>query len=561
MNPIFVRRGRDSLRRKLLEEGMPPLAARVLSARDIAGRCDIVPPLSALPPPDFLPDIGKLCEILAAAIRRGEKIRIVGDYDADGMCATALAAECLRRLGAKVSWRIPERARHGYGLHEEIVEESAADNAAVLLTVDNGVSAADAIARAKNLGIKVCITDHHLPPPQLPEADCIVNPRLRGRDSPGANLAGVGVAFYAMAALRTHLGATLKMSPFLDLVAVGCVADCMPMDALNRTLVGGGLAHIRRGQGRPGLAALVAAAQINAAEITCRDIGLAIAPRINAAGRLDKTQTAMECLLAQNKTQAAFAAAALSRLNEKRKKIVEKIMAQAAPPPPNSSAVIIALLSARQKENPPADAQTFVVEENANYLSGVAGIIAGKLSESHHLPTIIFTREKELWRGSGRAPPGRDLHRLLAKVAAVAPIVKFGGHARAAGVSVRELPPFARAFAEYCRGESSSAPQWRVDEMPPPEEITPEAVAFLEKMVWGESFSRPLFAGAFSVSDVHPLGREREHLRMRLRGGGLDIPALAFFRRDIGEKTAAVFSLTRDLYTGAAAAVIEAVIG
>lgn len=547
MTAVSVRRGSDSLRRKLRAEGVPPLAARVLSARDIAGREDIVPPLAALPPPDILPDINKFCDILAAAVRRDEHIRVVGDYDADGMCATALAAESLRRLGAKISWRIPDRVRHGYGLHTEIAEEAAADGVSVLLTVDNGVSAADAVARAKTLGICVCITDHHLPPPHPPEADCIVNPQLAKAGSAAAtqmaNLAGVGVAFYAMAALRKHLGAALEMNPFLDLVATGCIADCMPMDATNRALVGGGLARLRRGLARKGLTALLAQGRARAAEITCRDISHSVAPRINAAGRLGDTATAMRCLLAQDDKEAAKAAAALSALNEKRKKIVDGVMRQIAAPPPDAAAIVAA---------------------DSEWPSGVTGIVAGKLAEQYGIPAIVFARENGLWRGSGRAPPGRNLHSLVAAAAENAPLVRFGGHSRAVGVSAEEVPPFARAFAECCRRDSSAAenaPRWRVDETPPQDEIAPAAVGWLDKMVWGDRFPRPLFAGEFSVSDIRPLGRGREHLRMRLRGGGLQLDALAFFRRDIGAKTAAVFSLARDSFTGGAVAIIEDILG
>ena len=536
-----VRKGREALRRKLQSEGVPPLAARILSARNIAGSEDIAPPLAALPPPDVLPDMEKLCDILAAAVRNGEKICVVGDYDADGMCATALAVRCLEKLGANVSWKIPDRKTHGYGLHTEIAETAAAEGASVLLTVDNGVAAADAVARAKQLGMKVCITDHHLPPPQLPDADCIVNPRLHGGESAGANLSGVGVAFYAMAALRTRLGAALKMTPFLDLVAVGCIADCMPMDATNRAMVGGGLARLRRGDGRAGLAALLAEVQPRRADnLSCDDIGHSVAPRINAAGRLNQTQTAMECLLAEDKKTAHKKAAALSVLNEKRKQIVAATMAQIPAPPPNAAAVIAA---------------------DEKWQSGVMGIIAGKLADAHRIPALAFTRENGLWRGSGRAPPGRNLHSLVVAAAEIAPVINFGGHSQAVGVSLGEISPFAQAFTECCRRDApAAAPRWQVDEMPPPEEITPDAVGYLERIVWGGGFARPLFAGAFAVSEIRPLGRGREHLRMRLRGGGLNIPALAFFHGEIGDNINAVFSLMRDSFNGSVVAVIKEVL-
>ncbi len=535
-----MRRGCDSLRRKLRGEGLPPLAARVLSARGISGSGDAVPPLSSLPPPAVLPDIAKLCEILADAVRKREKICVVGDYDADGMCAAALAAAGLRCLGAEISWRIPGRTRHGYGLHEEIAEEAAADGVSVLLTVDNGVSALDAVARAKSLGMRVCITDHHLPPETLPDADCIVNPRLGGDDSPGANLAGAGVAFYALAALRKHLRSSLEMKQFLDLVAVGSVADCAPMDATNRALVGGGLAQIRGGGASPGIAAIAAAAQIDPAAFVCRDISHAVAPRINAAGRLDCSETAMRCLLAEDAKQARRAAAQLSEMNFRRKEIVERIMAE-IPAPPQDSAAVVAC--------------------DSEWPVGVTGIVAGRLADLYRRPALVFARVNGVWRGSGRTPPGRDLYRLAADAAAASAALKFGGHRQAVGVSVREVAPFARAFEKCCRESADAAaevPRFRVDETPPPDEITTEAVDCLNRMVWGEEFARPLFAGAFAVSELRPIGRE--HSAMRLRGDGLNIPALAFYRRDIGNAATAVFSLARDHYTGRATAIIEEIL-
>lgn len=480
----------------------------------------------------------KFCAILADAIRKREKVCVVGDYDADGMCAAALMTEGLRQLDAEVSWRIPGRSRHGYGLHEEIAEEAAAKGVSVLLTVDNGVSAFDAVSRAKELKMRVCITDHHLPPDDLPPADCIVNPRLARDDSPTANLAGVGVAFYSLAALRKHLNAPLKMTPFLDLVAVGSVADCVPMDLTNRALVGGGLARIRNGGARPGIAAILADAQIEPASFTCRNVSHAVAPRINAAGRLDCSETAVRCLLAENTKQARRETRKLSEMNLRRKEIVERIMAEITAPPPDSAAIVAG---------------------DSEWPAGVTGIVAGRLADLYARPALVFSLTNGVWRGSGRTPPERDLYQLTADAAEISPVLKFGGHRRAVGITVREVAPFARAFEECCRESApSETPKFRVDETPPPDEITTEAVDCLNRMVWGEEFARPLFAGAFAVSELRPLGRA--HSAMRLRGNGLDIPALAFFRRDIAAAATAVFSLATDHYTGQATAIIEKII-
>ena len=569
MKSFVIRPGCKTLRRKLQEEGLPILAARVLSARDIAARQDIVPPLAALPHPDILPGMQILTGILADAVAGRQHIRVIGDYDADGMCATALTVICLRRLGATVDWRIPDRIKHGYGLNAEIAEEAANDKVKVLLTVDNGVSAADAVQRAKDLNMRVCVTDHHQPPDVLPPADCIVNPKLNGDDAPGANLAGVGVAFYAMASLRRKLQSDLKMTEFLDLVALGTIADCMPMDSVNRTLTGGGLARLRAGHGRKGFAAILAGSPRSMSDLTCRDISHLIAPRINAAGRisaagginadkkLNNADIAVKCLLADEYQDALQAAAQLSDLNQQRKEIVEKIMRQ---------------ISEDMEQQGLRSERSAVVVSDEKWQPGVAGIIAGKLAERYHCPAMVFTFVQPpageqscegKWRGSGRAPAGWDLHQLLTDTAkrCKSEEWKFGGHRQAVGVSVPEVSEFARAFEECCRqAPKSEEPQWQVDEMPDAKDITPDAVLCLESMIWGEQFAYPRFAGEFTVSSQKLFGRDQQHLRMRLRGEGLDLPAIAFNRcQEVDKTTQAVFTLTQDNYTGQTMAVVEAV--
>ena len=538
MTSFRIRHGSEDLRRKLCEQKMPPLAARILSAREITAPEDAVPLLETLPRPDFLPDIDKTCHVLAEAIREQKKICVIGDYDADGLCASALTHECLQELGAQVTWQIPSRLKHGYGLHEAIVEQAAKDGIGVLLTVDNGISANQAVARAKALNITVCVTDHHLPPEELPNADCIVNPKLTTRPE-GANLSGSGVAFYVMAALRRHMQGKLKMNQFLDLAAVGTVADCMPMDAMNRTIVGAGLEHMRRGR-RHGLAALAGGKRIRG--VTCRDISHHIAPRINAAGRFDCADRAMACLLAKTNDDAQAAARELSELNDRRKETVKEIMAQ----------------TETMNLGPPA-----AVAANEAWPPGVSGIVAGRLANLHQCPAVVFSRCNDIWRGSGRAPPEWDLHALTTAVAEECGtdiILGFGGHRRAVGISASEIEPVKRAFIKHCERLKSlnPPPQWEVDETPPMSEITPHAVAYLERMVWGEEFERPLFAGEFSVSDQRQVGRG--HLRMWLRNGDINLPAIAFNRVSLSEKAEAVFSLTCDHMTGKVMAVVEEIL-
>lgn len=548
---VSIRRGCEQLRQTLLREGLPAAAAAVLSARDITCRADIAPPLSSLPPPEILPRMAELSALLSDAIARKIPICVVGDYDADGMTSTALAVDCLSRLGASVTWRIPDRLRHGYGLHAEIAEDAAAAGAGLLLTVDNGTSAHAATARAKQLGLCVCVTDHHLPDGgALPDADCIVNPqcaaepRLGAETRLGGNLAGVGVAFYAMAALRTRMERSdINMADYLDLVAIGTVADCVRLDSINRTLVGGGLSMLRKGGGRVGLSALFKTASVVRSAFSCRDISYKIAPRINSAGRFQRAELSVELLLAADQKRATALAAELESLNKKRIAIVAAAM-----------------------ENLQADASMpALVIADENIPAGITGILAGRLAEKHNRPTIVFGRSGDIWRGSGRAPAGGwDLHALaLAATAAVAPpqaaggsVLRVGGHRRAIGVSVRTPEPFAQAFIDCCRRAIPPPMERWVDALPPAAELTTEAVSCMEQLVWGEGFSPPQFFAEGGVSNLRCMGDGR-HWRFSWEVDGRVFPALAFNRDEPPSSiAAAVFSLSIDARGGAVTAVI-----
>ena len=532
----------EQLRQKLLAQGLPAAAARVLSARDIGGRDDIVPSLQSLPPPDTLPDINRFCDIMKNAIRRGDKICVVGDYDADGMCATALAVDCLRRLGAEVIWRIPHRMQHGFGLHPEIVEETAKVGVAVLLTVDNGASATAAIHRAAELGLQVCVTDHHLPSLPLPPADCIVNPQCATVGGlPTSCLVGVGVIFYALSALRTAMNIEIKMCRYLDLVAVGSIADCGHLDKTNRALVGGGLELLRRGNGSIGLRVLVERTCRGA--LDCTDIAFRIAPHLNAAGRFSQPELAVNLLMADNVAVAHKLVAELETLNKRRGKLVNDIMDGSDITPAAHSVVLY-------DENWPADAL------------GMLGIIAGRLAEEYQRPAVVLGRQLENWRGSGRVPSGNwDLHQLLEKTAAAADgaVIKFGGHRRAVGLEVCAPKVFADAFEAQCQQAATSNTAqygWEVDALPPPDEITAEAVACLQEMVWGIGFPRPQFAGAFAVSEARQIGGGK-HSCFKMTHGEWELPAIAFHCAQVGKNIEALFSLSLDQYSGGVIAIID----
>jgi single-stranded-DNA-specific exonuclease len=499
--------------------------------------------LQTLPTPDFLPNIERFCDLMSTAVKNKQPICVVGDYDADGMSATALAVKCLQRMNATVSWTIPERQTHGYGLHPAIVESEAANGSQILLTVDNGINANRAIARAKELGLTVCVTDHHLPGDELPPADCLVNPRL-GENHAGQNLAGVGVAFYAMAALRRHLGFDFDMSSYLDLVALGTVADCVKLDAINRALVGGGLARLRTGQVSPPLAALSVYTRSPRHDINCRDISFRLAPRLNAAGRFDKAALGVRFLLANDMTQARRLAAQLDTLNNRRIALMSNTMAEA---------------SALLDEHLPAG----IVVARDNWLPGVLGLIAGQLCEKHHRPALAFSPHEGYWRGSGRAPKGWQLHNLIKKIATEGGVIpgRFGGHAEAVGVTVENIEKFADVFTRACEEEemNSRASAWDVDAVPPPEEVTMQAVSDLQKLVWGEGFPPPRFAGEFDISQQRPL--KGGHLQLQLQQGNWRLPAICFNRTQlVGNKIAMVFSLVNDRYTSQVSGIIEIIL-
>ena len=538
---INVRRGCEDMRQKLCATGFSPLVARVMAARDITDDKDAAPPLRNLPPPDFLPDINRLCDLLAEAIAAQHRICVVGDYDADGMSATALAVDCLQQLGAVVSWTIPDRQQHGYGLHSDIVEREAAANTKVLLTVDNGISAVQAVARAKELGLIVCITDHHLPDKKsLPPADCIVNPQLSDNTA-GKCLAGVGVIFYVMAALRRHLGKELDLRCYLDLVALGTVADCVPLNTINRALVSGGLAQMRQGKGRPGLMMLANCLRGRIKNITCRDLAFRLAPRINAAGRFNEAEQGVLCLLAKEPSEARQLAAKLDRFNSRRIDLMKN------------------LLQAAQAQITDSLSPGLVVADK-DWPCGMLGLLAGQLCDMHNRPTLVFGWQNGAWRGSGRAPKGWHLHKLISTLDTAGNTLRFGGHAGAVGLTVADVDIFTAAFMRACDAAAVNQDEalWVVDAMPPVEEITPAAVEELNSMVWGMGFPSPQFADNFWVAEQRPLNGG--HLRLVLFNDTFRLPAIYYNNTVIKDSVTAVLSLTNDPYTSKVSGIVEAIL-
>ncbi len=539
---------------------VPPLLRRIYAARGIADPAHAHPRLAQLPPPDALGGLVDAVRLLADAIRRDTRILVVGDFDADGATACAVAVRGLRMLGARdVVHAVPNRMLHGYGLSPGLVEELAALQPGLLVTVDHGVACHAGVAAAKGRGWPVLVTDHHLPGEALPPADAIVNPNLRGDAFACKALAGVGVIFYVLLALRGRLrdegafdgGAVPDLSVLLDLVAVGTVADLVPLDASNRALVAAGLRRLRAGRGCAGLQALIEVSGRRAETLTAADIGYAVAPRLNAAGRLEHMSLGIECLLSDDPRQARELAGRLHQINAERRG-VQQLMVE------DAEAALARLPSASGQ---PALAACLF---DPDWHAGVVGLVASKMKERLHRPVIAFAPAEpgsEQLRGSARSIPGLHIRDVLAAVDSAHPglVERFGGHAMAAGLSLRRssFDAFERAFAEAVGAMLD--PSLLQAELLSDGELLPDefdrfhADALRDGGPWGQGFPEPLFDGVFDVADWRVVGER--HLKLVLRGEGIATPINAIhFGGWTGERPAArcrlAYRLAPDDYRG-----------
>src|SRR5688572_2728464 len=439
---IIERTYSEADRRSLLEAGMHPVLARIYAGRRIRSARELQYEASGLVAPGLLKSIEEAARLLADAIRADRRMLIVADYDADGATACAVGVRALRMFGARVDYLVPDRFKLGYGLSPELVELAALRKPDLLITVDNGIASVAGVARARELGIETLITDHHLPGPELPEAACIVNPNQPGCAFPSKALAGVGVMFYVMLALRAelrkrkHFVSEPNLGSLTDLVALGTIADVVPLDANNRNLVSQGIRRLRAGRGQPGVMALLRAAGRPPAAASSFDLGFVAGPRLNAAGRLADMAIGIECLIADDEARAMNLAQELDRLNVERRSIEASMLEQA-----------LELL-----KNVRADSGlTFF---DPAWHQGVVGILASRLKDRIHRPVICFAPAEEggraVLRGSGRSVPGLHLRDCLDLVAKRSPglILRFGGHAMAAGLTVRgdQYERFAQTF-------------------------------------------------------------------------------------------------------------------
>jgi len=510
----------------LEQGGVHPLLARLYAARGIRGMEELDTRSSALLSPDKLKGTLEAAVLLADTIAAGRKILIVADYDCDGATGCAVGLRALRMMGATVDYLVPDRFTLGYGLSVEVAQLAEARQPDLVVTVDNGIASVDGVAELKRLGIATLITDHHLPGAELPAADVIVNPNQPGCDFPSKALAGVGVMFYVALALRAELrrrGAYASelepnLAGLLDLVALGTVADVVPLDRNNRILVAQGLARIRGGQMQAGVRALFAVAGRETGRAATFDLGFALGPRLNAAGRLADMALGIECLTTDDPSRAMNIAQQLDAINRERRTIEAGMREDAE--------LLLASLD-------PGNRASLTLFDPA-WHQGVIGILAGRVKEMLHRPTFAFARgnANEL-KASGRSIPGLHLRDALDLVAKRHPgmLLRFGGHAAAAGLTLNEdrLAEFEAAFEKVCRELLSPADLSRTLETDGPLEsgyFSIDTVRLMQQEVWGQAFPAPVFADSFVVLNQRIL--KDKHLKLKLQKGGQRFDAIQF---------------------------------
>ena len=549
MNRIATRTYPPQVRQALCDAGLSPLLARIYASRGITSPDELEGGLQRLVPFDSLKGVGQMAARLADAIAAGKRLLVVADYDADGATACAVAVRGLSMFGARVDYIVPNRFENGYGLTPEIVDIAAALRPDLIVTVDNGIASVAGVEEANRLGIEVLVTDHHLPGDELPAAACIVNPNQPGCPFPSKHLAGVGVMFYVLLALRAELrrrgafdgGSGPNLATLLDLVALGTVADVVRLDQNNRILVQQGLARIRAGRACAGIGALLQTARRPAAQASTYELGFVVGPRLNAAGRLEDMSLGIRCLLTDDPDEATELARQLDELNRARRDI-EADMQETA-------------LAALERIDPRED-YTLTIHD-AGWHQGVIGILASRLKERFHRPVIVFASagDGEL-KGSGRSIAGLHLRDALDRVSKRHPhlLHKFGGHAMAAGVTVPEahFAEFQAAFESVARELLGPADLTRLIETDgelAADEFRMEVAETLERQVWGQGFPQPSFEGEFEVKEQRIVGEK--HLKLRLARAGAVVDAILF--NQIGPLPASarfVYSLGVNEYNG-----------
>lgn len=515
MTEIIPRSFQASTVQHLRDSGYSPSLARIFAARGITDSKQLDTTFAGLLPFDALKNAREMARLLADAIAAKKKLMVIADYDADGATACAVAVRGLRSFGAQIDFIVPNRFEYGYGLTPEIVRLAVKSNPDILITVDNGIASVEGVAEANRLGMQVLVTDHHLPGDTLPDAACIVNPNQPGCTFPSKNLAGVGVMFYVLLALRAELRARgafaaqaePKLAELLDLVALGTIADVVRLDQNNRILVQQGLQRIRAGRACAGINALLQVAKKDPARVSSQDLGFTVGPRLNAAGRLDDMSLGINCLLTDEASTALQIAAKLDALNRERRSIETDMQDSAL---------------ATLESIDPSDNFSLTLFDDT-WHQGVIGILASRLKDKFHRPTIAFARSNngEI-KGSGRSIAGLHLRDALDLVSKRHPalIKKFGGHAAAAGLNIAEadLENFVYAFEQVCSellSVNDLAQRIETDGALEHTEMNLEVARILDEQVWGQGFPAPQFSDTFIVQNQRVVGEK--HLKLQLR--------------------------------------------
>lgn len=548
MTQITTRSSPANCQQNLCEQGIHPLMARLYAARGIESASDVDYALKGLLPYHSMKNVQAMAVRLADAIHQKQRMLVVADYDADGATACTVAVKGLAAMGGVIDFIVPNRFEYGYGLTPEIVELAAQSQPDIIVTVDNGIASVAGVEAAKARGIEVLITDHHLPGDTLPDA-LIVNPNQPGCEFPSKNLAGVGVMFYVLMALRAelrqrgHFAANPEpnLGELLDIVALGTVADVVRLDRNNRILVDNGLRRMRAGRMAPGIAALFRVAGRAAHKANTFDLGFTLGPRLNAAGRLDDMSLGIACLLASSEDEAMRLAQELDRLNRERRQIEHGMQDEA-----------LAALSTID-----ADKRYTLVLYRDDWHQGVVGIVASRLKEKYHRPTIVFAPgdEGEI-KGSGRSISGFHLRDALDLVYKRHPgmILKFGGHAMAAGLTIAEqsLSAFQQAFEEVAQSlldESTLTRTLETDGSLSGRELNLPTAETLAAEVWGQGFAPPTFQDKFQVISQRMVGDK--HLKLRLAKDGVQCDGMVFNRTDwLPEEIHAVYQLAANEWQG-----------
>ncbi|CUY50475.1 Single-stranded-DNA-specific exonuclease recJ [Serratia marcescens] len=518
-----------------LPASLPPLLRRLYALRGVQAEQELERGVKGMLPWQQLDGIDDAVSLLQQALADGRRIMVVGDFDADGATSTALTVLALRSMGgAAVDYLVPNRFEDGYGLSPEVVEQAAARGAELIVTVDNGISSHAGVDVAHAKGMQVLVTDHHLPGETLPAAEAIVNPNLRGCAFPSKSLAGVGVAFYLMLALRARLRdsgwfeqralAMPNLAELLDLVALGTVADVVPLDANNRILVYQGLNRIRAGKCRPGIRALLEVANRDARQLAANDLGFALGPRLNAAGRLDDMSIGVALLLSDDIAQARMLANDLDALNQTRREIEQGMQVEA-------------LQLCDQLERTSTELPYGLAMYHPEWHQGVVGILASRIKERFHRPVIAFAPAGDgILKGSGRSVPGLHMRDALERLDMLNPglMMKFGGHAMAAGLSLEEakFDEFRQRFGELVGEWLDPAMQegviWSDGELAMQELSLTTAELLREGGPWGQAFPEPTFDGKFRILQQRLVGEKHLKLMVEPLGGGPLLDGIAF---------------------------------